>query len=58
MSTTKTDETVTEAAWHLLDAIQEASHAQGLDEKQHARWDVTRCGEALRAALLAQEEEA
>jgi len=49
---------ITDASWALLDAIHAADGAQGLDEKQDARWEVTKAMETLEKALRAVEEEA
>lgn len=48
--------TLQEAAWNLLDAMQAATFARGLEEQQDTRWDVTRAETALRVVLNNIEE--
>ena len=48
--------TVHEAAWDLLNTLEEVENAQGLDDKQYARWNVTKAASHLRAALIVEGE--
>jgi len=47
---------VVHKAWDLLDAMNAADFAHGLEEKQDARWQVTEARENLKKALDGLEE--
>jgi hypothetical protein len=49
-------ERVNEAAWELIDSMNEAESAQGYEDKQFARWDCTEAKDKLKKALEAEEE--
>ena len=48
---------IKEAAWNLLDAMQQAYFARGLEERQWTQQDVTKAENTLRKVLSALEEE-
>lgn len=47
---------IVDKAWGLLDAMRTADFAQGMDEKQDARWQVTLAQQNLREALTNLED--